>query len=118
MKKFDKKALSEVYSLIELLDEESYQKIPENLIYGIKKNMDNFYEVDTDKLLNGEYLQETKDILCAIYIKYLATEEELELIQIQFDLPQCIFGSKTQKAKNEEGDVEEISNKIDKANGI
>ena len=41
MKKFDKKALSEVYCLIELLDEESYQKIPENLVYGIKKNMAN-----------------------------------------------------------------------------
>lgn len=79
-KKLDKRALAEAYELLELLDDESYEKVPKEMLQAIKNERDIEYRIDIDSLLRGELMEDTKDILCAIYSEYLATDEEKEVI--------------------------------------
>lgn len=78
--KFDRKALTEVYEVIIMLENKELNKIPEKLIETIKLNKDNEYEVDFQKLENGEMLPDTMKILAALYTYYLANEEEKNII--------------------------------------
>ncbi len=78
--KFDRKALAEVYEVIIMLENKELNKIPEKLIETIKLNKDNEYEVDFQKLENGEMLPDTMKILAALYTYYLANEEEKNII--------------------------------------
>ena len=78
--KLSKKALTEAYEILKLLDDESLERIPEKLLNAIEVNRDKTYVVDIAKLVEGEVLEETKDILCAVYCEYLATDEEKKVI--------------------------------------
>lgn len=78
--KLSKKALTEAYEILKLLDDESLEKIPEKLLNAIESNRDKAYIVDITKLVEGDILEETKDILCAVYCEYLATDEEKKVI--------------------------------------
>lgn len=78
--KLSKKALTEAYEILKLLDDESLEKIPENMLNAIQVNRDKTYAVDITKLVDGDILEETKDILCAVYCEYLATAEEKKVI--------------------------------------
>lgn len=78
--KFDRKALTEVYEVIIMLENKELNKIPKKLIETIKLNKDNEYEVDFQKLENGEMLPDTMKILAALYTYYLANEEEKNII--------------------------------------
>jgi len=78
--KLDSKGIAEAYEILMLLDEENLEKIPENILETFKEKRDIDYEVNIEKLMDGEMLQDTKNILCAIYYKYLATDEERQVI--------------------------------------
>lgn len=78
--KFDRKALTEVYEVIIMLENKDLKKIPEKFIESIKLNKDNEYEVDFQKLENGEMLPDTMKILAVLYTYYLANEEEKNII--------------------------------------
>lgn len=76
----DRKALTEVYSIIKLLEEDNFKKIPQNIVDAIRYNMDLKYEVDYSKLMDNELLEDTKKILSVLYIDYLASYEERDII--------------------------------------
>lgn len=76
----DRKALTEVYSIIKLLEEDNFKKIPPNIVDAIRYNMDLKYEVDYSKLMDNELLEDTKKILSVLYIDYLASYEERNII--------------------------------------
>lgn len=82
----NKKALAEVYEILNLLPQEEYQKIPPNLIEYIKMNMDEEVEVDIESVENGHMLQETNNILATIYMKYLSTSQEKIVIKNLMEL--------------------------------
>ena len=82
----NKKALAEVYEILNLLPQEEYQKIPKNLIEYIKMNMDEEVEVDIESVENGHMLQETNNILATIYMKYLSTSQEKIVIKNLMEL--------------------------------
>ena len=82
----NKKALAEVYEILNLLPQEEYQKIPKNLIEYIKMNMDEEFEVDIVSVEDGHMLQETNNILATIYMKYLSTSQEKIVIKNLMEL--------------------------------
>ena len=76
-------AFSEVYSIINHLDNNLYKKISDNFIKMIENNRDLKYDVDIDytKNINEQnLLHETRVILSLIYRDYLCTKEEREKI--------------------------------------
>lgn len=76
----DRRALAEVYTILRALEESTLKKIPSNIVDTIRYNMDFKYEVDYSKLLNNELLDDTKKILSVLYIDYLASYEERDVI--------------------------------------
>ena len=79
--KLDPKSLSEVYEILILLPREEYNKIPKEIIKGIRDNRDEEYEVDVGKIESGIMLPETANVLGTIYIKYLATSNEKNIVE-------------------------------------
>lgn len=76
----DRKALSEVYSVLIKLDKSDFEKIPKDLIRAIELNLDENYEVNDFEIENGKMLEETEKILAVIYLDYLASEDEKEVV--------------------------------------
>ena len=79
--KFDRRALTEVYEVLMLLEKSKLSMIPEDLVKTIKENKDNDYEVDIHEIENGKMLQDTSRILATIYTYYFATDEEKNIIK-------------------------------------
>lgn len=79
----DKKAYTEVYKIIELLPNELKNKIPKDIILGIKDNIDKNYEfeINEENIDNINLLEDTEKILSVLYTDYLATEEERKVIK-------------------------------------
>jgi hypothetical protein len=78
-----KDAYTEVYEILEQLDEEEYNKIPSNVITAIRENRNTEYEFEVDEeleLKEQELLPETKAILFNIFRDYLSTQEQKEKI--------------------------------------
>ena len=78
-----KDAYTEVYEILEQLDEEEYNKIPSNVITAIRENRNTEYEFEVDEeleLKEQELLPETKAILFNIFRDYLSTPEQKEKI--------------------------------------
>ena len=78
-----KDAYTEVYEILEQLDEEEYNKIPSNVITAIRENRNTEYEFELDdesELKEQELLTETKAILFNIFRDYLSTPEQKEKI--------------------------------------
>ena len=78
--KFDKRALTEAYNIIIMLDREKFEKIPAEVINEIHDNMDLSYNIELDKIEDGEILEDTEKILSIIYTDYLATPEEKDVV--------------------------------------
>ena len=70
-----RKALKEVYIIINNLKEDLYIKIPISLIKSIKENMDKNYKANIDELENTGKMQETIDIMSLIYRDYLCDKK-------------------------------------------
>lgn len=77
---FDKKALTEVDQVLNMLEDKDLAKIPNKIIETIRTNKDNTYELDMQKLERGEMLEDTQKILGTIYSYYLASEDEKDVI--------------------------------------
>lgn len=79
----DKKAYTEVYKIIELLPNKLKNKIPNDIILGIKDNIDKKYEfeINEENIDNINLLEDTEKILSVLYTDYLATEEERKVIK-------------------------------------
>ena len=83
MNQIYKNALSEVYEILQYLEEESYNKIPKEIIKLIDDNRNKQYDFWIDKtapLKDQIILEETKEILFEIYRDYLASPEVKEKI--------------------------------------
>ena len=78
--KLDSRAIAEAYEVLTLLDNENLEKIPEYVLDAFKEKRDTNYIIDIQKLMDGEMLQDTKNILCAMYYRYLAAAEERKII--------------------------------------
>ena len=73
------KAFTEVYKILECLDEEEYEKIPKSFVNVIEtyRNKEYVYEVNEEQdLMKQEMLPETKAILFNMYRDYLAQDDE------------------------------------------
>lgn len=78
-----KNAYTEVYEIIEQLNEEEYNKIPPQVIKAIEENRNTEYEFELDEdieLKDQELLPETKAILFNLFRDYLSTPEQKEKI--------------------------------------
>ena len=76
-----KKALKEVYELINILSDEERNKIPQIYISNIEKEMDashQFVYDITKKLSEQNFMNESKAIIVDIYIKYFSEKKECE----------------------------------------
>ena len=74
-----RKALFEVYTILENTEEEIRNKIPEKFINFIKENMDenhNFKLQYGKGLAEQNLMEETKQILALMYRDYICTKEE------------------------------------------
>lgn len=77
-------AYTEVYKILECLNEEDYDKIPKEFIHVIEenRNLDYEYEVNEEQDLSKQpMLIETRAILYKIFRDFLATSEQKEKIK-------------------------------------
>ena len=77
-------AYTEVYEILSCLNEEEYEKIPQELIevFEENRNLDYEYEVNEEQdLFKQPMLKETKAILLNIFRDYLATPEQSQKIK-------------------------------------
>ena len=98
----NRKALTEVYEIINLLPQTEYRKIPLQLIKYIKENMDEEYEVSIKDIEDGNMLLETNNILATIYVKYLATNPEKNIIRNLIELEKDRNSKKQNIKRNKE----------------
>lgn len=78
-----KNAYKEVYTILQELNEEEYNKIPPEIIEAIRANMNEEYEYELDdelELKDHQMLPKTKAILFNLFRDYLATPEQKEKI--------------------------------------
>ena len=82
-----KNAYTEVYTILQELNEEEYNKIPSEVIETIQANRNEEYEYelkDELKLKDQPMLPETKAILFNLFRDYLATpEQKTKIIRMQ-----------------------------------
>ena len=115
-------AYTEVYTILQDLDEEEYKKIPPEVIKAIEenRNLEYDFELDNDlELKEQTLLPQTKVILFNLYRDYLATTEQKEkIIKMQNEERAKIELKKKQMYNsvifpNEESRAEEERRKID-----
>ena len=82
-----KNAYAEVYTILQELNEEEYNKIPLEVIETIEANRNEEYEYELDnelELKDEPMLPETKAILFNLFRDYLATpEQKAKIIRMQ-----------------------------------
>lgn len=82
-----KNAYTEVYTILQELNEEEYNKIPPEVVEAIKVNRNEEYEYELDdelELKEQPMLPETKAILFNLFRDYLATpEQKAKIIRMQ-----------------------------------
>jgi len=99
-----RKAYTEVYTILQDLNEEEYNKIPPKVIETLKLNRDTEYkyEIEPDiKLKEQQMLPETKAILFNIFRDYLSTQEQKQkIIKMQLEEQAKIEIKKQEKYNN------------------
>ena len=87
-----KNAYAEVYTILQELKEEEYNKIPLEVIETVKVNKNEEYEYELDdelELKEQPMLPETKAILFNLFRDYLATpEQKAKIIKMQSEARQ------------------------------
>ena len=82
-----KNAYTEVYTILQDLNEEEFSKIPPEVLEAIKENRNEeyFYELDEDlELKEQQMLPETKAILFNLFRDYLSNpEQKAKIIRMQ-----------------------------------
>lgn len=101
-----KNAYTEVYAILEQLDEEEYNQIPSEVITAIRENRNTEYEFELDEeleLKEQKLLPETKAILFNIFRDYLSTPEQKEkIIKMQVE----------ERRKNEQNKSEQYNSDL------
>ena len=78
-----KNAYTEVYTILQELNEEEYEKIPDVVIKTIKENRNEKYDYEIDdelELKEQSMLPRTKAILFILFRDYIATQEQKQKI--------------------------------------
>lgn len=87
MTKVYQQAFTEVYEILNYLNEDDYNKIPSNIINALEKNRDikyNFFINESIPFYEQDILEETKAILFNLYRDYLANSDiRNKIIQYQ-----------------------------------
>ena len=117
-------AYTEVYTILNCLDEEELSKIPEETLEAIEENRNNeyYYELDEElELREQPMLAETKAILFNLFRDYLSTPEQKEkIIKMQREERQRNEEKKKQEYQNtnmfERKDIEINSNEANTNN--
>ena len=79
--KFSRIALAQVYEII-IEYEDGIENVPENVIKFLDDNRDKEYVFDySDDLENFKLEKDAENLLIYIYTKYLAPEEEIQVIE-------------------------------------
>lgn len=82
-----KNAYTEVYTILQELNEEEYNKIPPEVTQTIEANRNEYYDYELDdelELKDQPMLPETKAILFNLFRDYLATpEQKAKIIRMQ-----------------------------------
>lgn len=82
-----KNAFTEVYTILDYIEDEDYEKIPQNVLDVIEENMNVDYEYEMNEdvdIYKQPMLPETKAILFNFYRDYWSSQEQSEKIkQIQ-----------------------------------
>lgn len=76
-------AFTQVYVILNELDDEEYEKIPPEVVDAIKKNRNKEYEFEIDEsieLKDNNLLPEARALLFKIYRDYLASEGQRQKI--------------------------------------
>lgn len=106
-------AYKQVYDILLLIDS---SEIPEDVMQNLEEKMDKNYKFD---IKNDQLLEETKDILSAIYTDYLSSDEEKEIInnlekvyneQIELEKKQK-YGKDVFEKENDKT-IENVSNQL------
>lgn len=108
-------AYTEVYKILECLEEEEYEKIPDEFLQVIEenRNLDYEYEVNEEQDLSKQpMLIETRAILLNIFRDYLATPEQRKKIEKWQEEDRKIL----EQAKREKYGVDVFKNKDKKEN--
>ena len=96
-----KNAYKEVYTILQELNEEEYNKSPPEIIEAIRANMNEEYDYELDEeleLKDQQMIPETKAILFNLFRDYLATPEQKEkIIRMQNEERQKIEIKKQQQ---------------------
>ena len=100
-----KNAYTEVYTILQELNEEEYNKIPLEVVEAIKLNRNEEYDYKLDdelELKEQPMLPETKAILFNLFRDYLATpEQKIKIIRMQNEERQKNELKKQQKHSTE-----------------
>lgn len=97
-----KRMLTEVNAVLDSLDEELYNKLPNNLTSVIKRDKDNSYDykLDETKTINEqEMMEQTKSFLTMLYLKFWANEKEKEETLHHMKLNEEAYRLKQKKTK-------------------
>lgn len=81
-------AYAEILEIINNMEQHYKDKIPVKLIKFFEENKDSNYKYNIDKInenQNMAFSQKTIDLLAMLQLKYLATEEEKELLKVTLD---------------------------------
>lgn len=129
-----KNAYTEVYTILQDLDEEEYKKIPPEVIKAIEenRNLEYDFELDDDlELKEQTLLPQTKAILFNLFRDYLATPEQKEKIikmqneeraKIELKKKQMynseIFTNEERRFEEERQEIDEDEIKLKKENGL
>lgn len=98
-----KKALKEVYELINILSDEERNKIPQIYISNIEKEMDashQFVYDITKKLSEQNFMNESKAIIVDIYIKYFSEKKECEKWEKYYKISNNLIEERKRKEFN------------------
>ena len=80
-------AFTQVYVILNQLEDEDYEKIPPEIIGAIRENSNKEYQFEIDEnieLKDNDLLPETRALLFKIYRDYLATpQQKQKIIKIQ-----------------------------------
>ena len=129
-----KNAYTEVYTILQDLDEEEYKKIPPEVIKAIEenRNLEYDFELDDDlELKEQTLLPQTKAILFNLFRDYLATPEQKEKIikmqneeraKIELKKKQMynseIFTNEERRFEEERQEIDEDEIELKKENGL
>ncbi len=99
--KFDRKALTEVWKILNEY-EEGIDEIPEKYLWVIEDNMDKNYVFNTDNFNTAVLRKDTKEIITYLYTNFLSTSEERVVLK---KLEEIQYKEKIQKERNKSQEV-------------